>query len=204
MREFREYTNMNSRSICIKPMQYSILTVCGTRHSSLNFSIEKNTDTTKISVFFMAEKERCVLQRVPLLVHPSLRLRYRTAHHFTKKLATGNFFDAKCPLGVQISFNLIAKQKGHLQGILFCFGGEGEILPVCGTRHLFSGSKSPRYLSTTAQPYALPESATGGGRARFPLAGARRSSSNHLHFSSKRKRNTPKGMFLFFGGEGEI
>ena len=62
------------------------------------------------------------------------------------------------------------------------------ILPVCGARHLSSGSKSPQYLSTAAQLYALPLSAIGGGRARFPLAGTRRSCSNPSWFPHQKSK----------------
>ena len=70
------------------------------------------------------------------------------------------------------------------------------ILPVCGARYLSSGNESPRYLSTAAQLYALPLSATGGGRARFPLAGPRRSCSNPFQFTQSKKQATKVTCFL--------
>ena len=76
------------------------------------------------------------------------------------------------------------------------------ILPVCGARYLSSGNESPRYLSTAAQLYALPLSATGGGRARFPLAGTRRSCSNPFQFTQSKKQATKVTCFLMYERDG--
>ncbi|MBQ3054687.1 MAG: hypothetical protein IJC88_01125 [Oscillospiraceae bacterium] len=116
------------------------------------------------------------------------------------KTILNRFFNARCPLRVQISPHSHTKKNKPAQKCeLILSGGEGEILPVCGARNFATAHTCK--ISTAAQPCALLASATGGSRARFPLAGARHGSSNP---NPKQKEKTGKSLSFLFGGEGEI